>query len=310
MLTTPSIQGSLQQSVAMLVAVLDGGTYEAVGKNFGMSRTAVERRIKSIAIQLTRTVGVEGLTEEGAAFVCRLRAHRSGIFQALQHFDASPAATNRPARVLSQEEINRGAVRVKGRSTRPLHDLALFYLLLTTGLRPLEVARLTIRDYIAADGTVRRESVLRKEAANNGKARPLYFCSSKFKDTLDAYLQERIRLGLGLGSTATYRGLNPESPIFLDADGNPYPIASEVGTQRQRSVCRPLLAIYRKLFRYAEIENLSAQSARLTMMHRMFQRGADEMQVGIILGISRESEIRARLARTKPTFDEILGELI
>ena len=49
------------QSVEMLRAVVGGETYEAVAARFGVSRTAVERRIKSVAVQLTQVVGVDGL---------------------------------------------------------------------------------------------------------------------------------------------------------------------------------------------------------------------------------------------------------
>ncbi|MDO8768209.1 MAG: hypothetical protein Q7K57_05795 [Burkholderiaceae bacterium] len=63
------------QSVGMLVAVINGETYEAVAAKFGKSRTAVERRIKAIATQVTRAVGIQGLNEEGATFVRRLRLH-------------------------------------------------------------------------------------------------------------------------------------------------------------------------------------------------------------------------------------------
>lgn len=304
------IQCKLQQSISMLVAVIDGGTYESVAESFGMSRTAVERRVKSVAIQLIRTVGVEGLAEEGAVYVRRLRLHRNSILKALPRFEAPPPATTRPARVVSLEEIHRGAVRIKGRSSRTWHDLALFYLPFATGLRPLEIARLEIRDYLAPDGSVRRKSVLRAEAAIYAKARPLYFTSSRLNEALTAYLEERIRLRFGQGSTEAYHGLDPHSRIFLGPTGEPYTITSYGDPAQRRSVCQPLLAIYRKLFRYAEIRNLCAQSARLTVMHRMYQRGADEEQVGMILGISKGSEIRARMMRPKPTFDDLLDELI
>ena len=305
------IQPNLQQSISMLVAVIDGGTYKSVGESFGMSRTAVERRIKSVAIQLIRTVNVEGLTEESATFVQRLRLHRSSILKALPHFAATaPAATSRPTRVVSLEEINRGAVRIKGRSNRTWHDLALFYLPFATGLRPLEIARLEIRDYLDPDGAVRRESALRAEAAINGKMRPLYFSSSRLNEALSAYLEDRVRCELGVGTADAYRGLDPLSQIFLGPTGKPYPITSYGETGQRRFACMPLLAIYRKLFRYAEIPNLCAQSARLTVMHRMYQRGADEAQVGTVLGITKNSEIRARMARPKPTFGELLDELI
>ena len=49
------------QSVEMLKAVINGETYETVAAKFGKSRTAVERRIKAIATQVTKAVGIQGL---------------------------------------------------------------------------------------------------------------------------------------------------------------------------------------------------------------------------------------------------------
>ena len=93
------------QSVEMLRAVIGGETYEAVAVRFGVSRTAVERRIKSVAVQLTQVVGVDGLKEEGAAVVRRLRLHRDAILVALEGFEPQPPAGARPARVLSAPEV-------------------------------------------------------------------------------------------------------------------------------------------------------------------------------------------------------------
>ena len=64
------------------------------------------------------------------------------------------------------------------------------------------------------------------------------------------------------------------------------------------------------LFRYAELKGLSAQSARLTVISRMYERGADEDQVGAILGIGERSAVRELLPRLKPTLAELLDELV
>lgn len=45
-------------------------------------------------------------------------------------------------------------------------------------------------------------------------------------------------------------------------------------------------------------------------MSRMYQRGADEDQVGTILGIAERSAVRERMPRPKPTLDDLLDELI
>lgn len=302
---------SMLQSIEMLRAVIDGETYEAVALRFSVSRTAVERRIKSVAIQLTQIVGVDGLKEEGAAFVRRLRLHRDAVLVALEDFEPQAPVGARPARVLSVPEVAQGAVRIKGRTNRTWHDLALYYILFATGLRPLEVARLEVRDYLHADGSVRRESELRVEAAINGKPRPLYFRNSRLDDVLTAYFQERCRCRHGLGESDAYRGLDPASRVFLSPNGEPYKILPNNDAPGQdRHVCRALLEIYRKLFRYAELKGLSAQSARLTLISRMYERGANEDQVGVILGIGERSAVRELLPRPRPTLAEILDELI
>lgn len=298
------------QSVEMLRAVVIGKTYEAVAVHFGVSRTAVERRIKSVAVQLTKVVGVAGLKEEGAAFVRRLRLHRDAILVALENFEPLPPISVRSARVLSSTEVAQGAVRIKGRSHRTWHDLALYYVLFVTGLRPLEIARLEVRDYLNADGSVCRESELRAEAAINGKRRPLYFSSSRLDDALGAYFKERLNCAHGLGEPDCYRGLNPGSRLFLSSAGEAYTISANGWPGQNRYVCRTLLEIYRKLFRYAELKGLSAQSARLTVISRMYERGADEDQVGTILGIGERSAVRELLPRPKPTLAELLDELV
>ncbi len=298
------------QSIGMLRSVVDGATYEVVALQFGISRTAVERRIKSIAVQLTQEVGVEGLKEEGAAFVRRLRLRRDAILVALDQFTPVAPSAERPARVLSEAEVAQGATRIKGRASRTWHDLSLYYLLFATGLRPLEVARLEVRDYLRVDGSVCRESELRENVAINGKSRPLYFINSRLDDALDAYFQERLKNGHGLGTPDHYRGLDPASRLFLGPAGEPYQITPNGEPGQNRHVCRAVLEIYRKLFRCAEIKGLSTQSARLTLMSRMYARGADEDQVGVILGIADRSAVREQLPRPKPMLAELLDEVI
>jgi len=97
------------RTVAMLRDILDGERYEVVANRQGISRSAVERRIKALAVRLTHEVGVEGLKESGAAFVKRLRMHREAILQALEHFDPAQGSSQREARVLNPDEVDLGS---------------------------------------------------------------------------------------------------------------------------------------------------------------------------------------------------------
>ena len=221
----------------MLREVIDGEPYAAVAQRWGLSRSAVDRRVKTLAAQLTQKVGVDGLQESGAAFVKRLRMHREAILRALEQFEPGQAIPQRDSRVLSPDEVDVGARRVRSRSTRPLHDLALYYLPFATGLRPLEVARLTVGDYLLEDGSVRRESRVRADVAINGRDRPLFFNHRRLDEALGAYLDERVRAGHGLGAAEQWRGLDRHGPLFLGAEGEVYPITPNGGEGQNRTVC-------------------------------------------------------------------------
>lgn len=177
-------------------------------------------------------------------------------------------------------------------------------------MRPLEVARLEVRDYLAADGNVCRETELRAAVAINGKSRPLYFGSNRLNDALAAYLRERQQLRHGIGQAERHRSLDSGSRLFLTALGEPYLITPNGEPQQKRFVCRALLETYRKLFRYADIPGLCTQSARLTLMSRMYERGADEDQVGEVLGIADRSAVREQLARPRPALAQLLDEMV
>lgn len=298
------------QSIKMLEEVIDGDTYEAVAERFGVSRTAVERRIKGIAIQLSKIAGIKGLNEDGAAFVIRLRHHREALMAALVGFEPRQPFGKRSTRVVSVEEIAQAATRIKGRSNRPSHDLAMFLLLFVTGARPLEIARLEVRDYLNPDGSVRQESEMRAEAAIIGKARPLHFASTRLDDVLAPYLQERLDHKLGLGTTPAYRGLDPHSRLFLSLTGEGFKITQYGASGQRRFLCRTILETYEKLFRYSELKGVTALSARRTVIARLYERGGDDDQVGLILGISERSAVRGLLPRKPRTLAELLNELV
>jgi len=298
------------QSVEMLKAVVSGETYEGVAARLGKSRTAVERRIKAIAIQLSKVVGIQGLNDDGAAYVRRLRLHRDAILIALESFHPRAHEGPRETRILTSAEMVQAVQRIKGRSSRPWHDAALFYMLFATGARPLEVARMLVRDYLDADGEVRRVSQMRAEVAINGKSRPLYFSSTKLDAVLALYLEERLTQKLGVGAAGAYRGLDPESSLFLSATGCGFKITPYGEKGQRRFLCRPILETYSKLFRYSELEGVTALSARRTVIFRLYERGADEKQVGILLGISEQSAVRELLPRKKPTIAALVDELV
>lgn len=298
---------------AMLRAVLEGDTYDEVAERHGTTRTSVERRIKLLAVRIARRAAIAGLNEDGAAFVRRLRAHKNALLDTLESLaddDLAAVPEPRAIRILSNEDIASGARRVGTRSPNPAEDLALYYLLLATGARPLEIARIQVFDYLESAGTVRADSVLRAEVAITGRARPLHFRSSHLNTAIDDYLALRVRHGQGLGAAETYRGLDPFSRLFLSPSGQGFEILSYGAEGQRRFRCRAIQETFRKIWRYADFKHFTTLVARHTVADRLYARGADESQVGLLLGISERSAVREMFPRRLPTLDQLTEDLV
>ena len=309
----PSSVGSKRStsvSIAMLREVIDGRTYDEVAARFGVTRTAVERRAKAVALRLCREVGVDGLSPGGVSFASRLRERRDAIHQALERFEPDRSPAQPKERILTAEDIARAVVRIRGRSQQPQRDVALFYMLVATGARPLEIVRLRVADYLQPDGEVRRESEMPATASISGKARPLFFASSRLDEAMAAYLHLRVERGQGVGDAAAYRGLAGEAPLFVAAGGEAFRITRYGAADQRRYLCRPIQEIYRKLFRYAELEGATPMSVRRTLAARLYDRGADEEQVGLVLGISDRGALRELFPRIRPEIATLVAELV
>lgn len=303
----------LDLAEVMLRAVLAGDTYDEVAQRHGTTRTSVERRIKALATRIARRVAIDGLNEDGAAFVRRLRAHREALLDALEFLaddELAVAPEPRAVRILTDAEIASGARRVSARSPHPLEDLALYYLLLATGARPLEIARLQVADYVTSTGVARHPSELRAEAAINGRARPLHFRSGRVNTAIDAYLALRVRLRQGEGTDENYRGLDPSSRLFLSPSGQGFEILTSGAEGQRRFRCRAIQETYRKIWRYADFKHFTTLVARHTVADRLYARGADEAQVGLLLGISERAAVREMFPRRLPTLDQLTEDLV
>lgn len=113
---------------------------------------------------------------------------------------------------LTDNEIRGIADRLSHHSSQPEGDLALFYLLLTTGAKPLELSRLRITDVIAPSGAIRSEFSLSPGSSINGVARRLFIKSEVTVEAIVAYVRYRVANGHGVGTTTGFAGLDPQSP--------------------------------------------------------------------------------------------------
>ncbi len=193
---------------------------------------------------------------------------------------------------LTDIEIQSIAARLNRHSRQSEADLALFYLLLTTGAKPLELARLRVKDVIAPSGAIRSEASLPSRASINGVARPVFFKSAATVEALMAYVRHRIAKGHGVGTTTRYAGLDPTTPLLFNHDGQPYRIVESSDNGCNRYLCRGILEACRRIFRTAGIDGLCSSTLRRTLARRLSDRGATLEQIGETLGIKDRKAIR------------------
>jgi integrase len=197
--------------------------------------------------------------------------------------------------------MERAVAMTRQRSRCRNRDLALLLVLFSTGARPLEIARLEVRDYLAKDGSVREESMLPAQAAINGKERPLFFVSPKVIAAVDAYLEERARRGHRTLTSTNYRGLDPTSRLFLTGDGQTMPIRVRTIGNRRQFRCGVILDIYRRIFAKAGLRRVSTLCARRTVAEKLTKQGCDVHQVGSVLGVTDPGSVRNLIQRERPS---------
>jgi len=168
----------------------------------------------------------------------------------------------------------------------PLRNVALLTTVYGTGMMLTEIARLPVRAYLNGDGSVRVKSCVDAGIAYNGKERPIYWSNARVVKAIDAYLSYRIAYRHRLTPYATaFRGLDPDAPIFLTGDGEPYKLIERRTVRGAASYsCDSHSQLFRKLHLQAGIEGVSAMSGRRTFAVRLANNGFDLRHINELLG--------------------------
>lgn len=286
---------SSQDSSAMLRAVLAGESFVSIASAHHVSPAWVEQRVKTLALALQRVVGVEGVDDDAKPGVASLRQHGEAYLEALSHYQPARRDRRMQARAVSDEELQR-LIQITMRFSRcRARDAALILILFATTAKPLEIARMEIRDYLRADGSVRTVSELRPEVAIGGQRRDIYFESRRAIRMLDWYLAERRQRGHGVSNEPSFRGLLPGSRLFLTDSGRPMPIHDKRCHTGEHHLCSTILHIYQRLFARAGLHGVGALSARRTAARKIAELGGSRRDIQLLLGLRNARSARKLL---------------
>jgi len=302
---------SAAKSIDLLIQVLHGKTYREIAVQANLSRSAIEKRIKVIDLAIRRTVGVEGLNRDGPVAVSEMRKRKEAYLAAISRYQPAERTISRKVRrPLTDQEIDHLVSITQRRSSSKKRDVALVYMLFATGARPLEIARLQVFDYLNEDGSVKNESQFREAVTVNGKSRPLFFASIKLIAAIDAYLDERVQRGFGIGEKDHYRGLDPKSRLFLTDDGREMAIRVKTDGKCKHHLCGVILEIYRKIFQRAELKGISAMNARRTFANKLNERQCDLEEIGEALGIKDKKSLKNLIQKPSAPLQKVVREMV
>lgn len=188
--------------------------------------------------------------------------------------------------VVEDKSLEHMLKATQGYSRTPERDVALLFVLYGTALSTTELARLTVSDYLRPDGSVKVESAVRCDVAHNGEQRPLYWSNKRVVNALDKYLSWRLERKHGVTTRkGAYRGMNPDSALFLTDDGKPYALTSKTLSSGLLSYsCNTLGALISRLHANAGVEGGNAQAARRTWAVKQHRKGYDLVHIAKILG--------------------------
>jgi hypothetical protein len=299
---------TIEQASDMLRAVLEQGqSFRQAAAPHGISRSTAERQVKALVRLAAMQTQIRSFRDADLGSLALLRTAREEVLQAVRRFD--PAATVPARQTRSLGDLTEATRGVRCRSGNSNRDVALLLLVLSTGAKPLEIARLRVSDYVREDGSPRESSRGETPPGEGTFGRTLYFVNARLCKALDIYLEERRGRGQWTSGVTAYRGLVPESMLFLTREGRPFQVTSRsAGDARPR--CPVLVAIFRSIFARAGMVGMTMQAARRQLAQRLQARGATDRQIGELLGIIHQRSVRRLLRQDAPSIERLLSDVI
>lgn len=278
---------NLDITADMLRALVAGASCEWIAKEHGVTKSAVSQRIRALANDLQQIVGVVDVDENESPTAALIRHHGDAYLEALEHFVPAAASVWRGQVIeLAKCRFDQHITKIARHSRCAERDTALLLILFSTAAKPLEIAQFEVRDYIDASGEVRLHSRLRADIAVNGKERPLLFCDTCLTAAIDTYLARRRADGMAVHDLSSFRGLQPDSRLFLSRTGQSMAV-KQSGPGSPHLVCKEIHEIYRRIFAHGGHSGINTAMARRLAAHRLQVNGANVEEIGAALGVKK-----------------------
>jgi len=239
-----------------------------------------------------------------------------------QYYPAPSGAQGAPP--FTKSELRHAVMVANGSGRTPERDAALILCSATMGLRVTEIAYLEIRHIIAEDGSYLLEGWLPGEFSKSGKSAAIFPVNKKFQAALDVYLAKRIeKRHMASSDPSKYRGLRPDSKVFLTETGRKFAMAVKKRTKiegkkevvTEYKACDVLERAFKRFYirAFGEKTEFSSHSGRkyfaLHLARLVEKRGEECEGYDDVVTLMRSHNLTAIQPYLIPTKDEIMKEI-
>lgn len=203
------------------------------------------------------------------------------------HFSPRRGVTR--ARILTSAEIKH-AIRCAELTRDPERNTLLIVISHACGLRVTECACIPLKAILYPSGRIREELTLDGSYTKYHRTRTVPLSSPRLLSALDAYLDYRVREGVGViaGETA-YRGLSPDMSLIFSGRGSRFALAQKRrilkgGVVEIYAASDALERVFARLYADAGLHGATSHSGRRTYATRLLEQGAEVTTISHLLG--------------------------
>jgi len=185
----------------------------------------------------------------------------------------------------------------RNKDQNPELNAALIVAAVIWGVKSGELSKIEIADVLTPKGVLKKKWVLRKEVAFNKCARELFTEHESLVEYLGAYLVFRVNKKQKVTSSGEYRGLDPESKLFLDPGGEPFKFSRRETDNKVNLQPTGMNAYFKKLITNAGLLGVTYKDFRRSLAIQMYREGS--RKTGVVKDIMKYLGIRSYSAMRK-----------
>lgn len=158
-------------------------------------------------------------------------------------------------------------------------------------MRCSEIARITAKDILQPDGSIRQEVALRATITKGARSRVAYFTHPKLIAAIQRYIAYRIERRVGVSGEEAFAGICPDIPFVFSSRKGGFAMVRktrvlESGLEHDYSAADGLEGLFRRIYKKSGLPECSSHAGRRTFASTLLAKGVSSDDVSKLLGHS------------------------